>query len=234
MFQVLIAQPIIQRFPLKITCIDHLGSKSFIGTTDGSILDYEIEDDPFTITLQMVHKNIIKNMNMLAILPKSKSIAILANGMVSLGDYAIQNMNAVPIERIKGATTICRSNYSHHNSDTLAIGVRRGITVFSISTYEAIESELIPVPGTPTSMQFTSESKIIVSTRRGVYLADITLKSCTEMFSFNETILASKFVYLSCSMLKPFLRVDTKKNEIVKFEAEYVYCTKESILGLTS
>lgn len=83
MFNVLLAQSLVEGFPLEISCVDVLGSKAFIGTVDGSILDYNIDEDPFTITLSQVYKNVMtKPLIQVCILPDSKNIAVLAGNPV--------------------------------------------------------------------------------------------------------------------------------------------------------
>ncbi len=79
-FNVLLPHPIIEQFPLEIACLDQIGSKLFVGTTDGSLLEYDIEEDPFVIHLTHVHKQVQKGLLQMKILLKSRSLALLDKG----------------------------------------------------------------------------------------------------------------------------------------------------------
>lgn len=45
-FSVVFPQVLISNFPMGITCLDQIENKFFVGTQDGSILEYEIEEQP--------------------------------------------------------------------------------------------------------------------------------------------------------------------------------------------
>ena len=99
MFNVLVPQNLIQDFPFSISCVDQFQKKIFVGLKDGSILDYEIEEEPFTITLRQVHKKakspgsirpglissglhqVKSGLKQLLILPISRALALLSSGI---------------------------------------------------------------------------------------------------------------------------------------------------------
>lgn len=84
MFNVVISQTLVEDLPLTITCLDKLKNKLFLGIDDGTILEYEIEEQPsFRIRLIQVHKQAFKYspIKMMAILPVSRSLAVIAAGM---------------------------------------------------------------------------------------------------------------------------------------------------------
>ncbi|KAJ3322293.1 Vam6/Vps39-like protein [Boothiomyces sp. JEL0866] len=203
----------------------------FIGTEEGSILEYNIEEDPFTITLSQVYKQVITKMTKLLILEKSRSLAILSEGLVSISDYSQPTLNLVLLPRIKGITCIERSLFQNNNrSDTLAVGVKRGLVIYSISPYEAIENELIPLPYTPTSFQFIEETKVITSTRRGIYLVDTAARTCQELFSVNESTISSaisKSHYMAAHVPNTPVLDSTSNKVIVYPHKDFVYCTKD-------
>ncbi|KAJ3312049.1 Vam6/Vps39-like protein [Boothiomyces sp. JEL0838] len=231
-FNVVHPQILIEGFPLSITCVDHLGHKMFIGTEEGSILEYNIEEDPFTITLSQVYKQVITKMSKLLILEKSRSLAILSEGLVSISDYSQPTLNLVLLPRIKGITCIERSLFQNNNrSDTLAVGVKRGVIIYSISPCEAIENELIPLPYTPTSFQFIEETKIITSTRRGIYLVDTAARSHQEIFSVNESSLTSAMAksHYMAAHVASVPKLNSASNEVIfNPNEDFVYCTKDT------
>ncbi|KAJ3257009.1 Vam6/Vps39-like protein [Boothiomyces macroporosus] len=231
-FNVVHPQILIEGFPLSITCVDHLGHKMFIGTEEGSILEYNIEEDPFTITLSQVYKQVITKMSKLLILEKSRSLAILSEGLVSISDYSQPTLNLVLLPRIKGITCIERSLFQNNNrSDTLAVGVKRGVIIYSISPCEAIENELIPLPYTPTSFQFIEETKIIASTRRGIYLVDTAARSHQEVFSVNESSLTSAMAksHYMAAHVASVPKLNSASNEVIfNPNEDFVYCTKDT------
>ena len=83
MFNVVISHALIEEPPLTITCLDQLQNKLFLGIDDGTVLEYEIEEQPsFRIRLMQVHKQAFKSspIKMMAILPVSRSLAVIAAG----------------------------------------------------------------------------------------------------------------------------------------------------------
>jgi hypothetical protein len=204
MFEVLHTHPIVQDFPLHISCLDHLQQKIFIGTTDGSILDYSIEEDPFSITLLQVHKNVRKNINQILILPRSRQIAIISNGSIFMGDYT-STMTMVQIEKIRDVRSIARSKFEEQHFDTLAIGTKRGIVIYQITPYEMIEGTTIRLPSTPVTLQFISKNAVLFSAQRGVYLVDISDSKCQKIFSINDPLF-QKSIYLVSVVFHPFSR----------------------------
>jgi hypothetical protein len=212
MFQVLFPQVLIEGLPLEINTLDHFGSKIFVGTMEGSVLEYEIEEDPFTIQLKQVHKNI--KQTQLIILPKSRSLGILIDGVLSLADYTSQELTLVQVSRIKGISTIARSSYSYN--DNIAIGVKNGLILLTVSVYEATESELISLPATPMRIDFVSEHKVVVSTKKSIYLVDLTLKTLVEIFKSEKTTNPS-----ACSLNLTKLEDDRLVIQ------NSIYCTKE-------
>ncbi|KAJ3273203.1 Vacuolar morphogenesis protein 6 [Terramyces sp. JEL0728] len=203
----------------------------FIGTEEGSILEYNIDEDPFTITLSQVYKQVISKMTKILILEKSRSLAILSEGLVSICDYSQPTLNLVLLPRIKGVTCVERSLFQNSNrSDTLAVGVKRGLIIYSISPCEAIENELIALPYTPTSFQFIEETKVIAATRRGIYLVDTAERKHHELFSVNEAAFSnpiSKSHYMAAHVPST-PKFDPITNEIsVDPNENYVYCTKD-------
>lgn len=55
MYNVLIAQPIVQHLPLPITCIDNTRDRTLVGTSS-DVLAFHVDDDPFQIDLLNVVK----------------------------------------------------------------------------------------------------------------------------------------------------------------------------------
>lgn len=80
MFEVLFPQAILNQLPLQIVSIDQHEDKLFVGTSDGSILEYQVVEDPFTITLLQVLKEVTKPLKTLLILPKSRSLGLRSTG----------------------------------------------------------------------------------------------------------------------------------------------------------
>ena len=177
----------------------------FIGTMGGSIMDYSLEDEPFTITLQQVHKNITKQMNQILFLSRSRQLAIIAESSIFLGDTSSQVMAAVPIGKLKGVTAMARSKFVQQHYDTLAVGLKRAIVVFQVTAYEVIEGSTISLPGTPLSIQFISPSRLIISAQRGVYLVDISDGSHHKLFSINDPLF-QRSNYMVSALLNPFSR----------------------------
>jgi hypothetical protein len=177
----------------------------FLGTSDGSILDYSLEEEPFTITLQQVHKNVRKQLNQILILPRSRQLAILSDGVVYLGDTAAQIMNAVPIQKTKGVRSIARSRFVQQHFDTLVIGMKRAIAVYQVTAFEVIEGHTISLPSSPLDIQFISASKLIMSSQRGVYEVDITERVVHKLFGISDPLF-QKTTYMISLLLKPFSR----------------------------
>lgn len=83
MFNVLVPQNLVQNFPFSISCLDQLQKKLFVGLDDGSVLDYEIVEEPFTISLLHISKKaIVSGLRQLVILPISRSLALLSKGIL--------------------------------------------------------------------------------------------------------------------------------------------------------
>lgn len=83
MFNVLVPQNLVQKFPFSISCLDQFQKKLFMGLDDGSLLDYEIVEEPFTISLLQIHKKaIVSGLRQLVTLPISRSLALLSKGIV--------------------------------------------------------------------------------------------------------------------------------------------------------
>ncbi|KAI8903006.1 vacuolar sorting protein 39 domain 1-domain-containing protein [Globomyces pollinis-pini] len=231
MFNVIEPQPLIEGFPLKITCLDHIQLKTFIVTEDGSIFDYTIEEEPFTITLSQVHKQVSKLISKFLILPKSRSLVfLLKDGGVSVCDYSADILSPIPLTGVKAASVISRSPFtSQNNTELLAVGVKRGISLFNLTISEVRESDRIPLPGTPTDILFIEEFKIIAATKLGVYLVDLVVKSAKLLYAVIEPNLLKRInkpSYFISYLQRNTIRID-KDSQIIKNDT-FVYCTRET------
>ena len=198
MFNVLFSQAIIEGFPLEIKCFDQVGNKLFIITTDGSLLEYTVEEDPFSITLIHVHKRLLKGIINLKIMSKTQSVAVLqGDGFVGLIDFSTSAANIVPLTSIKGASCISRCSINS-GTELLAVGVKRGVVVFKLSSYEAVECPIVKLPSTPNDIHFVSSSSVVISTKSGIYMVNHEESSSLKLFSVpSESIFSSSKYILS-------------------------------------
>ena len=78
---------------------------------------------------------------------------------------------------------LARSSFNSLTVDSLAIGIKRGLYIYTISASEAMENPLITLPATPIDLQFVSANKILVATKIGVLLVDTIGQSHRNVFS---------------------------------------------------
>ena len=101
-----------------------------------------------------------------------------------LADYtSSSNIKSVHLPKIIGANVLARSSFSSLSVDSLAIGIKRGIYIYTISASEVIEAPLIKLPATPTNILYISADKILVATKSGILLLDIIAQSHCNVFS---------------------------------------------------
>lgn len=100
-----------------------------------------------------------------------------------MADYTSPAIKSVVLPSITGAKVLTRSHLSNLTADALAIGVRRGLYIVSISASEAVENPVIKLPATPTDIQFISANEILVATMSGVYLVDNASQSYACVFA---------------------------------------------------
>ncbi|KAJ3361071.1 Vam6/Vps39-like protein [Kappamyces sp. JEL0680] len=211
-FNVVLPQVLVQSLPLSISCFDAKNQKIFIGIKhDNTVLDYDLDEDSgFSITLARVHKQVVApslSLLQISILLASRSLALLtSDGQICLTDYSAAVVKAAPLHRIKQATTLGRSSFPGPNaSDVLAVGVKRGLVMFTVSALEVgpcqlsqiREMETIKLPHTPNEILFASPIKMLASCKNGgVYLIDTAQSSSQtqvlQLFSLPQESIFSK------------------------------------------
>ena len=172
-----------------------------------------------------VHKQVLEvgKFFQIVTLPKPKLISILANdGQVWSFHYSGQvAAKTVPIK--SGATVIARSPFPTDSADVLAVGVKRGLTFYDVSAYEAAEYPTIKLPSTPLGIQFLSDMLVVVSTLSGLYLIDRNDSSYQQIFHIKpESIFTTKKPQYLMSILS---KTNTFNNQV----SRKLFCTKEGI-----
>jgi hypothetical protein len=230
MFNVLFSQSIVTGFPLEIKCFDQVGSKLFIVTTDGSLLEFTMEEEPFSITLVHVHKKLLKGIKSIKIMPKCQSVAVLqGDGLVGLIDYSTPSANTVPLNTIKGACCISRCSFNPE-LELLAVGIKRGVIIFKISPYEAAECPVVKLPSTPKEVQFISSNRVVVSTKSGIYLVDYEENTSLKLFSLPSDSMFSTSTYI-LSVLVNWNPVDEMQRKSKRDPETRILCTVGGFLG---
>ncbi|KAH6568621.1 hypothetical protein BASA50_000417 [Batrachochytrium salamandrivorans] len=178
MYEVLHPQPVVEEFPLRIQCISSWGTKLFIGTSDGAILAYEVEDEPsFTITLVEVSKNFSKrSIDGIAVLPSSKSLVVLSDSSLIVCDYGSLSVTS-PLSKTKGCSAIQAHRTPPDSSptthDLFAAIVRKSIMVFTVSQYEVIHLKEIKLSHIPSSLIWCNSNSIVSTIVGGALHIDI-------------------------------------------------------------
>ncbi|KAL2916599.1 Vacuolar morphogenesis protein 6 [Polyrhizophydium stewartii] len=167
MFDALHPQPVIESFPLQIQSAASWGTKLFVGTTDGALLVYEVEDEPsFTITLVEVAKTFSKRpIDGLAVLPRSKSLAVLSDSSVVVCDYASLSVTS-PLPKTRGCTVLQAKRPPMDSSlagptDMLAAVVRKSVLIFAVSQYEVVQLKEIKLSTVPSSLCWAGENDLL-------------------------------------------------------------------------
>ncbi|KAI8923125.1 vacuolar sorting protein 39 domain 2-domain-containing protein [Entophlyctis helioformis] len=187
MFEILLPQPVVEGFPLQIQSTASWSSKLFIGTADGSILVYEVEDEPsFTITLAEVSKGFSKKaIDSLVVLPKSKSLAVLSDSTLVVCDYGSLSVTS-PMPKTRGCSTIQAWRPVHETlpsiNDMFAAVIRRTIVVFAVSQYEEIRLASIP-----SSLFWTSENDIVAPNGTSALHIDLRDDTLVTPYILTET-----------------------------------------------
>eukprot|EP00842_Homolaphlyctis_polyrhiza_P006700 jgi/Hompol1/7030/HPOL_002403-RA len=155
------------------------GSKLFIGTLDGAILAYEVEDEPsFTITLIEVSKNFSKRpIDDLAVLPKSRSLVVLSDSTLVVCDSGTLSVTS-PMPKTRGCLALkaCRPSAQDSQpstNDMFAAIVRRSVIVFAVSQYEVIQLKEIQLSTVPASLVWIEQNKLIAPTNIGASVIDL-------------------------------------------------------------
>lgn len=182
MYLVLAFQAIIKDLPLKICAMAHSGRKLIVATTEGTLLEYNVDEEPLSINLLQVHKKAIKSVIQIVILPASRLLAIRnSDGVVTLAEYSTHHLKLIPIPRIKPVTAMDRS--CEGTVDELALGVKRGLIIYTVSSYNVVQGELIKLPATPLYIRYLTPTSVLIAAKLSLHIVDLTLKTSQLLFT---------------------------------------------------
>ncbi|KAI8913372.1 hypothetical protein EDD86DRAFT_200415 [Gorgonomyces haynaldii] len=227
MFQIVYPQVLISSLPLTITCMEYESNKLFVGTADGSILVWDIEDEPsFKIDLTSVAKQFGKKpIQQLVYLPVSRSLVVVKDDVV----LCDTSLSAITHLEFKNHRLISRGRPS--TVDTLFVSFKRKIVQYQVSSAQVSELRTFTLMGTPLTLHHLS-NQLVFGSSKSVYSLDLITGSSKSLFTNNELgylqfIQQSKYPHLTATLNDSTCLVSVGKElyklDLVSFQSQKLF-----------
>ncbi|KAJ3089201.1 Vam6/Vps39-like protein [Quaeritorhiza haematococci] len=189
MYDVFHVQPIIESLPLKIESVDSFENNLVLGTNDGSLLFYHMEEEPvFSIELVDSRKNLLrKPVEQLCAFPVTNLLFALADGTVHVLELSTLTPR-MQLQNIKGAhflapyepTPSITAEAAKGSKDewarihcSLAVAVKKLLHLYQYDGDNLSDVKQIHLPDKPKSVAWIDPNQLLVALPKGYYVVDI-------------------------------------------------------------
>ncbi|KAI8812376.1 CNH domain-containing protein [Cladochytrium replicatum] len=210
MYHAYTVQPIVDNLPLKIQAIDTADDRFYIGTADGSLLVYGVEEEPsFEVTLLDAKKGFSKKpIDLLGIAPSAGNLIVISDGQVTI--HSLEDLSIyTPIPKAKGATLFAVWSYMAeaipHESevsdtppplvaktaDLLCLSVKKKLLLYNLESDGMAEIKEINLPDRPQSVLWLAPERIVVALQKGFFSVDVNTGLTKELIAKGQSLMQS-------------------------------------------
>ncbi|KAJ3101038.1 hypothetical protein HDU97_001681 [Phlyctochytrium planicorne] len=188
MWDIFIVQCLVDNLPLKIESFCSSDKRLLIGTSDGSLLLYHIQDGPnLNIQLLETRKGFSKKpINQISVF--RDSFLCLTDGQVDSYDMQSLSMN-ISIPKSKGATLF--SLFEGGAETHLCIVVKRKLLLFRYGSNTWMEYGELTLPDRARTIKWLDDSKIAFAIPKGYYFVNTVSGSIVELLGLGSTIVGT-------------------------------------------
>ncbi|RKO93265.1 vacuolar sorting protein 39 domain 2-domain-containing protein, partial [Blyttiomyces helicus] len=222
-YDVFHVQSIVESLPLKIDAIANYDNKVLVGTADGSLLLYSIEEEPsFAIDLLYSKKNFAaKAIDQIGVVAKANALVILSDGIVALHDLTTMDLR-MQLGRTRGASSFSvwsgsmktPSNADDEDSDLqmsalgpeakLCVSVKRKLIIYDAGVDGNMsEMKELTLADRPRLIVWVNATRIVVAYTRSYVSIDVTTGASVELFSHARPSLTAALASFSPTKLYP-------------------------------
>ncbi|KAI8823117.1 vacuolar sorting protein 39 domain 2-domain-containing protein [Fimicolochytrium jonesii] len=195
MHNVFHAQPIVEKLPLKITCVDSYENHIVVGADNGSLLLYNVEEEP-SFTINLVETRVgstSKPVDAICILNGTDSVAVLSAGAVRIHRISTLEL-IVSLDSIKGALCIGSPKPAENDAETttssqFAVTSKNRLWIWTFDGRDAKSEKELALPDRTRSITWShSPDVLFLGYTRSVSRVDISTGTITDVHSFRTSI----------------------------------------------